>query len=307
MRTKIVFMGSPQFAVPTLRALAENYPVVGVITQPDRPSGRGRHLTPPPVKICALEFGLPLIQPERIRQPDAMQQLRAWKPELIVVTAFGQILRTEVLDLPYFGCVNVHASLLPRWRGAAPIQAAILHGDEQTGITIMRMDTGVDTGPMINQRSLSITSDDTAASLGERLATAGADTLIDTLPGYLEGTLTPQDQNDSMATYAPMIQKEQGELDFSLPAVELERKVRAFNPWPGAFITDEGQSLKIHAARIESCDKHNTLGELGERIVYADYPAVYTGKDIFVLEVVQPSGKKSMSGKAFLQGARNWI
>ena len=163
MKTRIVFMGSPEFAVPTLKTLVQHYTVVGVITQPDREAGRGRALTPPPVKKLALELGLPVIQPEKLRQPGVLEQLKAWQPGVIVVAAFGQILRSDVLDLPPHGCVNVHASLLPRWRGAAPIQAAILHGDAQTGVTIMRMDAGVDTGPIISHRSLPILAEENSA------------------------------------------------------------------------------------------------------------------------------------------------
>ncbi len=164
-KKKIVFMGSPDFALHTLRALHENYPVVGVVTQPDRAAGRGRELKPPPVKMLALELGIPVIQPEKLREPDAMEQLHAWSPDVIVVAAFGQILKQDVLDLPEFGCINVHASLLPRWRGAAPINAAILHGDEETGITIMKMDIGLDTGPILSQHSVRIKPDETAGSL----------------------------------------------------------------------------------------------------------------------------------------------
>ena len=226
-------MGSPDFALSTLRALHENYSVVGVVTQPDRAAGRGRELKSPPVKTLALELGIPVIQPEKLREPEAMEQLRAWSPDVIVVAAFGQILRQDVLDLPKFGCINVHASLLPRWRGAAPINAAILHGDEETGITIMKMDAGLDTGPILTQRSVRIQPDETAGSLFETLSQLGADLLLDTLPGYISGEIKPRPQPEEGATYAGMLKKEDGLLDFSRPAEELERKVRAFNPWPG--------------------------------------------------------------------------
>src|SRR5574338_773945 len=189
--TTVVFMGSPDFALPTLRALAQNYTVVGVVTQPDRASGRGREVKAPPVKTLALEFGIPVMQLEKLRQPEAMEQLRRWAPDLIVVAAFGQILKKDVLELPRFGCINVHASLLPRWRGAAPINAAILHGDQETGVTIMQMDVGLDTGPMLRQRPIPITHEDTAGSLFEKLSTIGAELLIETLPDYLSGSLTP--------------------------------------------------------------------------------------------------------------------
>lgn len=302
MQPRTVFMGSPEFALPTLRRLAQTYPVVGVVTQPDRPSGRGRKLTPPPVKLLALELGLPVIQPERLRHPDAMQTLREWQPDLIIVAAFGQILRQEVLDLPHYGCINVHASLLPRWRGAAPIQAAILHGDAETGVSIMRMDAGVDTGPILSQRSIAITPDDTAGSLSQKLAGLGAELLIETLPAYLEGTLQPQPQDDALATYAPMLKKEEGLLDFTQTAFQLERVVRAFNPKPGAYTFYQGQILKVHRARAVS----EKAFAPGSQVIFQGTPAVACKEGWLVLEEVQPAGKKSMPGKAFLLGAREW-
>ena len=297
----VVFMGSPDFSLPALRALANGYEVVGVFTQPDRASGRGRELKPPPVKRLALELGIPVIQPEKLRQPEAMEQLRAWNPELIVVAAFGQILRRDVLELPRYGCLNVHASLLPRWRGAAPINAAILHGDEETGVTIMQMDVGLDTGPMLSRRSIRLAPDETAGSAFEKLSQLGADLLIDTLPDYLSGKLTPVPQPEEGATYAPMIKKEEGRLDFTHDVNELERRVRAFNPWPGAFMDFDGTLLKIHRARVEAGE-----AAAGKRLVAGDQPAVGARGGLLVLEEVQPAGKKPMSGKAFLAGARQW-
>ncbi len=296
-------MGSPEFALPTLRLLAESYPVVGVITQPDRPSGRGKLLTPPPVKQLTLELALPLIQPERLRRPEAMQVLRDWQPELIVVAAFGQILRQEVLDLPPYGCINVHGSLLPRWRGAAPLQAAILHGDTETGITIMRMDAGVDTGPLLSQRSLPIRPDETAASLSSVMAELGARLLLETLPAYLAGSLQPQPQDETLATYAPMLQKEAGLLDFHLPAIQLERRVRAYNPWPSAYTFYQEQILKVHRAR--AVDAEGVAP--GTRLVFQGVPAVACTEGLLVLDEVQPAGKKPMPGRVFLQGARAWV
>src|SRR5512143_3911737 len=244
--TKVVFMGSPDFSLPTLRALIDAYQVVGVVTQPDRASGRGRELKPPPVKLLTQELGIPVIQPEKLRQPEAMEQLRLWNPDLIVVAAFGQILKKDVLYLPRFGCINVHASLLPRWRGAAPINAAILHGDQETGITIMKMDVGLDTGPILSQKPIRLAPDDTAGAVFERLSHLGADLLIETLPDYLSGKIQPVPQTEDGATYAPMLKKEEGRLDFDRPAGELERRIRAFNPWPGAFMDFDGALLKVH-------------------------------------------------------------
>jgi methionyl-tRNA formyltransferase len=299
--TKVVFMGSPDFSLPTLRALADAYDVVGVATQPDRASGRGRELKPPPVKLLAQELKIPLIQPEKLRQPEAMEQLRTWNPDLIVVTAFGQILKKDVLYLPRFGCINVHASLLPRWRGAAPINAAVLHGDEETGITIMKMDVGLDTGPILTQRSIPLTREDTAGSVFEKLSHLGADLLIETLPDYLSGKIEPFPQPEEGMTYASMLKKEEGQLDFTHPAEELERRVRAFNPWPGAFMDFDGTLLKIHRAHVEAGN-----AELGQRLVYRDQPAVGAASGLLILDEVQPAGKKSMSGKSFLAGARHW-
>lgn len=294
-------MGSPDFSLPTLRALAEAYQVVGVVTQPDRASGRGRELKAPAVKALALELGIPLIQPEKLRQPEAMEQLRDWHPDLIVVAAFGQLLRKDVLELPSHGCINVHASLLPRWRGAAPINAAILNGDEETGVTIMQMDVGLDTGPMLSQRSIRLTREDTAGSVFEKLSQLGADLLIETLPDYLSGNLKPTPQPDEGMTYAPMIKKEEGQLDFTQDAITLERRVRAFNPWPGAYMDFDGMNLKVHGAHVEVNN-----APAGQRLIWHGQPAVAAGGGILVLDEVQPAGKKSMTGKAFLAGARNW-
>lgn len=302
MPINIVFMGSPDFALPSLRALTQHYHVVGVVTQPDRASGRGRELKPPPVKTLALELGLPIIQPQKLREPEAMAQLQAWNPDLIIVAAFGQILKKDVLDLPRFGCVNVHASLLPRWRGAAPINAAILAGDEETGVTIMQMDVGLDTGPMLAKRSIRLNPDDTAGSVFQALSTLGADLLIETLPDYMEGKIIPQPQPEDGATYAPMLKKEDGRLDFSKPAAELERRVRAMNPWPGAFMELDGAILKVHRARVAEGN-----ASAGQRLVVQNQPAVGAGGGILILDEVQPAGKKPMSGTSFLVGARNWL
>lgn len=305
---RTVFMGSPDFAVPALRALvAANYPLAGVITQPDRPAGRGNRLTPPPVKIAALELGLEVFQPERLRAPQAMQRLREWNPDLIVVAAFGQILRPEVLTLPRFGCINIHASLLPRYRGAAPIQAAILAGDKETGITIMLMDEGIDTGPMLSQRSIEILPTDTGGSLFEKLSVLGGELLLETLPRCLNGEIQPQPQPAEGATYAPMLKKEDGLLDFSRPAAELERKIRAFSPWPGAFMPWQGGLLKIHRAHVLIREREREENrKTGQLVIVDGLPAVVTADDLLVFDELQPPGKNKMSGKAFLAGGRHW-
>lgn len=296
-------MGSPEFAVPVLNQLAACYTVVGVVTQPDRPAGRGNKLTAPPVKTAAEALSIPIIQPEKLKLPEALEQLTEWNPDVIVVAAFGQILRQNVLELPRYGCINVHASLLPRWRGASPIQAAIAAGDLQTGVTIMKMDKGVDTGPLFVQKAITIAANDTALSLSDRLAALGAELLIDTLHGYLAGTIIPQPQPDEGATYAALIEKEAGRLDFTHTAIELEHRVRAYNPWPVAFF-DWGQGiLKVYRAHVEKLQ--NPIP--GSRRILAGFPAVSTSDGWLVLDEVQPSGKKVMSGKAFLLGARDWL
>jgi methionyl-tRNA formyltransferase len=303
---RIVFMGSPEFALPTLKALTGSFPVVGVVTQPDRPAGRNQRLASPPVKVLAQELGLPVIQPRRLSEEAAMAQLQAWEPDLIVVAAFGQILRAEVLNLPSHGCLNVHASLLPRWRGAAPIQAAILHGDQVTGVTIMKMDAGIDTGPILSQRAVPILPEDTAGTLSLKLADAGAELLLATLPPYLQGTLQPLPQQGE-PTFAPVLRKQDGDLDLTRPAEFLARQVRAYNPWPGAFTQWNGQLLKIHRAHAARSENSATLpARPGARTVLADQPAFVTGAGLLVLDEVQPAGKKAMRGSDFLRGARNW-
>ena len=296
-------MGSPEFSLPTLIGLADHYSVVGVVTQPDRPAGRGRILTPPPVKELALALGLPFIQPNRLREPEALAQLQAWQPDLIVVAAFGQILRQNVLDLPLKGCINVHASLLPRWRGAAPIQAVIAAGDPLSGVTIMKMDAGIDTGAILSQVTVEITGQDTAGTLGSRLSEKGAELLLATLPGYLDGSIEPRPQDNSLATYAPMLKKEDGLLDPALPAEALARRVRAYQPWPGAYIIWEGDILKIMRAYAGE----SSGVQPGQRGVVDKRPALGTSQGWLVLDEVQPAGKKPMPGVVFLNGAHHWI
>jgi methionyl-tRNA formyltransferase len=302
MSFKVVFMGSPEFALPSLRALSREYDVLGVITQPDRASGRGRELKPPGVKTLALQLNIPVFQPVKLREPQAMEQLYQWNPDLIVVAAFGQILKKDVLDLPKYGCINVHASLLPRWRGAAPINAAILAGDEEIGVTIMKMDVGLDTGPMLAKRSIRHTADLTTGSAIEALSQLGADLLIETLPGYISGDLIPQPQPEEGATYAPMLRKEDGLLDFTRPAAELERRVRAMNPWPGAWFEWNGNVLKVGHASISE-EKRLMVGS---RSTVAGRPAVMASDALLVLEEVQPAGKKMMPGRSFLAGTKDW-
>ncbi|MBT3189025.1 MAG: methionyl-tRNA formyltransferase [Anaerolineae bacterium] len=299
---RILFMGSPDFAAISLRALAQKFNVVGVLTQPDRRAGRGKKLVSPPVKILADELDIPVIQPYRIKDDIAMDELRRFAPDLIVVAAYGQILRPELLALPRYGCVNVHGSLLPRWRGAAPIQAAILAGDDEAGITIMLMDEGIDTGDMLSKRALPIADDDTAETLFNKLAPLGAELLVETLPKYISGEITSQLQPEEDATYAKMLKKADGELDFSKTAVELERQTRAFSPWPSSFFEWEGKRVKVHRAKV---DGRKSPG-IGSKLKVAGAPAIGTSEGILILVQIQPAGKKRMDGKSFLAGGRDW-
>ena len=295
-------MGSPEFSLATLSALNENYSVLGVVTQPDRPSGRGRKLQAPPVKILAEDLNIPVIQPKRLSEDSALLQLKDWKADVIVVAAFGQILRKNVLSLPEYGCVNVHASLLPRWRGAAPLQAAILAGDIQSGITIMQMDRGLDTGPIFSQQSIAIADNETSLSLGNKLSFLGAELLLKTLSLLLNGKIRPQAQKESASTYAPMLQKKEGQLDFGKSANYLARKVRAYFPWPGSFFTMDEQSIKIQKARPHSA----MPPAMGKLAVIDQLPAVGTSDGWLLLEELQAPGKKSMKGEDFLRGGRKW-
>lgn len=302
MNERILFMGSPDFALATLNALAGAFNVVGVVTQPDRPAGRGRLLKPPPVKLLAEKLGLPILQPTTLKDPEAVNQLEIMKPDLIVVAAFGQILREDVLQLPPLGCLNVHASLLPRWRGAAPIQAAVLH-DEITGVTIMKMDPGLDTGPILSQQTTPIPPDMTAGELFHILAQMGADLLVETLPKYILGEIQPQPQDDGNATYAPRLKKEDGRLDFSKSAAFLARQVRAYHPWPGTFQFLDDLYIKVFQAH--AVDQADVVP--GKRYVMDNLPAWGTAQGLLILDKVQPAGKKPMSGEAFLNGTRHWI
>lgn len=302
MTPRIVFMGSPDFALPTLQALDRAFDVVGVVTQPDRPAGRGRKLQPPDVKVLAESLGLHIIQPSTLKDAEALKQLETWAPDVIVVAAFGQILRENVLSLPPYGCLNVHASLLPRWRGAAPVQAALLY-DDATGVTIMKLDKGLDTGPILSQKEFPIPQDITAGELFDILAQMGADLLVETLPKFIAGKLKPEPQDDDKATYTPRLDKEDGKLNFDKPAEYLARKVRAYNPWPGAFQFYDGVRLKIYKAHAQVMPD----AVPGERYVINDAPAWGTADGLLVLDSVQASGKTMVSGEDFIRGAKDWI
>lgn len=303
---KIVFMGTPEFAVPTLKALLETQTVVGVVTQPDRPAGRGRTLRPSPVKVVAAAAGIPLFQPRSLREPAMIAPLRQWAPEAIVVAAYGQILRPHVLDLPPLGCLNVHASLLPRWRGASPIQHAILAGDSESGISLMRMDAGLDTGPVYVQETVRLHADETAETLHDRLAALGASLLRTQLDAILAGEIAPIPQNDEEATYAPLISKEDGRIPWERSGVELDRHVRAMTPWPSAFTTWEDKRLKVlQAEPVPGAGLPDAtpgyVVEDRERIV------VVAGAGGLRLRVVQPAGKQAMAVEDFVRGRPDFI
>jgi len=294
---RIIFAGTPPFAAAALNALADaGHDIALVLTQPDRPAGRGMKLTPSAVKQAALARALPVSQPPSLKSPDAQSELRTADADVMVVAAYGLILPQAVLDLPRFGCLNIHASLLPRWRGAAPIQRAILAGDAETGITIMQMDAGLDTGAMLSRTVVPIRDDDTAASLHDALAKAGASAIVAALANY--ATLVPVAQDDAQATYAAKLSKDEAQLDWGQPAAALARAVRAYNPVPGAWTLLDGAPLKIWAAQPVAGS-----GEPGEVLrAEADNLVIACGSAALALQTVQPAGSKRMSAAAFLAG-----
>lgn len=302
MSLSVVFMGTPEFAVPVLEELALHFQVTGVITQPDRQSGRGRKLIAPAVKVTADTLNLDLYQPDDVNSKSALARILSWNPDLITVAAFGQILSPELLSLPPYGCLNVHASLLPRWRGASPINSAILHADSNTGVTIMKMAEGLDDGPILTQSSIPLQPDDTAGSLSIRLSRLGANLLVKTIPQYISGDIQPQPQDLSNITYAPRLNRQDGLLDFSQSADQLVCKIRAYTPWPGTFTFWKELRLLIHQVRAVDV----TSPGLGVFTTYDNYPAVGTAEGILVLEILQQSGKNKVNGQDFLRGVSDW-
>nr|WP_305042950.1 methionyl-tRNA formyltransferase [Geoalkalibacter sp.] len=296
---RTVFMGTPEFALASLQGLIDfGLPLVGVYTQPDRPKGRGKQLAPPPVKELALARGIPVFQPLKLRRPEVVEELRGLAPDLIVVVAYGQILPQSVLDIPRFGCINVHASLLPRHRGAAPINKAILDGDAETGITTMLMDVGLDTGDMLVKRATPIGSDETAGELHDRLARLGRETLEETLRRLCAGTLQPEKQDDGLSTYAPMLKKEDGLIDWSRDARALHNQVRGLDPWPGAYTLLDGEVLRLAATGVEEGG-----GEPG-MVVGADASGVRVacGSGVLRVGALQLPGRKRLAAADFLRG-----
>ena len=314
---KIIFMGTPDFAVRALDALcAAGSNVILAVTQPDRQKGRGRKVIETPVKICAEKWGVPVFQPARIREETAIEKIRSLEPDLIVVAAFGQILPQELLDIPRLGCVNIHASLLPRLRGAAPIQWAVINGEAQSGVTLMQMDAGLDTGAILFQETVPIGDKETGESLYEKLALLGGEMIVRYLPAIEEGKITPVPQEDGSSSYAPLLKKEMGEIDWQMPAAVIERRLRGMLPWPGAFTRLGGHVLKVWRAQILS-DRDEALagmiplagteaGPVPGTVLGSDKKAVYvmTGDGVLALLEVQAEGKKRMETAAFLRGTK---
>jgi methionyl-tRNA formyltransferase len=300
----IVYMGTPDFAVPPLRALHQaGYNVPLVVTQPDRPKGRGRALAPPPVKTAALELGCDILQPETVRDPVIIEQIKAQAPDFLVVVAFGQILPAAILKIPAQGPINVHASLLPRYRGPAPIQWAILRGETETGITTILMDSGVDTGDMLISARTAIRSDETADMLHDRLAHLGAEVLLETLSQLTNGRLFPQAQKHDLATYAPMLQKQDGHIDWQQEIARLDRFVRAMTSWPGAFCFWDDKRLRIlKACPILGQPKPVAPGTVVER--FPDELCVAAKDGLLLIEEIQNQSGKRMTAKVFLRGNR---
>lgn len=298
---RIIFMGTPDFAVGTLEALVNaGHEVVLAVTQPDKPQGRKQILIAPPVKQTAEKLGIPVYQPKRVREPEALALLRSYEPELIVVAAFGQILPKELLDMPQYGCINVHASLLPKYRGAAPIQWAILNGDAVTGVTIMRMDVGLDTGDMIAKAEVAITPQDTGGSLFDRLAETGAKLCVETIPSIVDGTAVYTPQDEQAATKVGQISKKDGLIDFTRSAAAIECQIRGLNPWPSAYTSLAGKTLKIWSAQVSDRQTEAQPGTVV--LVEKDRFGVQTGEGVLICTEVQLEGKKRMSAADFLRG-----
>ena len=309
---RVVFMGTPEFAVPCLEHLLLNqYQVVAVYTPPDKPAGRGRTLVAPPLKRVAAGWQLPVVQVADFKNSEAVAQLAGWQPDVIVVFAYGKILPQSVLDIPRYGCINIHPSLLPRFRGAAPVAAAILAGDEFTGVSIMLMDRGLDTGPVLSRAQIPVSRQDTTGSLTAKLSQIAARLLQEVLVHWVRGELTPQPQNEAEATYCKPISKEEGEIDWSLPAADIWRRVRAFQPWPGCYTTWQGKQLKI----IEAVPlPEGSTSETGQVVDLTPLRGgstaavgVASGDGILGVCQVQLEGRRAMSAAEFLRGQRQFL
>ena len=304
----VVFMGSPEFAVPSLAALAEaGHNVVGVYSQPDRPAGRGRRLTPSAVKVWALVHGLKVLEPRTLRSPDVVAELREIAPDIVVVAAYGKILPEAILMVPCKGVLNVHPSMLPKYRGASPIAAAMLAGETATGVTIMLVDAEMDTGPLLAQRPSPVSRDDTADSLERRLATEGAALLVDTVSRWLRGEITPMPQDPAAATYSRKLTKEDGEIGWAASAEEISRKVRALNPWPGTYTMWKGAGLKVLRARDGGLLAPSPLEPGTVALVAGGEVAVGTGRGLLLLDQVQLAGRQQMTARKLVAGRHDFV
>lgn len=300
---RIVFMGTPEFAVPSLEALLKSDDqVVGIVTQPDRPKGRGQVLTPPPIKLIAQRDGIPFLQPVKIKVPEFLAALAAWKPDLIAVTAYGRILHSPILTLPPMGCVNVHGSLLPKYRGAAPVQWAVINGETETGITTMLMDEGMDTGAMLLQESLPICPDDTAGSLAPRLAELGGRLLVETIARLKAGTITPLPQNHALATLAPPLKKEDGAIEWATSATSIANRVRGLSPWPGAYGYFGGERWMVWSATASTAKTDTVPGTIID--VTKQSLQVATGEGVLTVREIQPANSKRLTVAQYLAGHR---
>jgi methionyl-tRNA formyltransferase len=305
---RVLFMGTPDFAVPSLRALIDHgFRIVGVVTQPDRPKGRKRVLTPPPVKVEAERAGIPVLQPEKLRRREAVEEVLALQPDLIITAAYGQILPKALLDAPRFGCINVHASLLPKYRGGAPVHYAVMNGEAKTGVTLMYMAEGLDTGDMISRVEVPILDTDTTGTMFEKLAEAGAQLLIRTLPRLLRGEVRAEPQNPAEATYARNLTREDEKIDWSRSSREIFNRVRGLNPWPVAYTTWNGEVLKVWEAALSADASNGPIAETAPGTVLALDDrgiTVRTGDGSILLTVVQPAGKKAMPAGELVKGGR---
>lgn len=297
----IVYMGTPEIAAVILKALHEaGHRIIGAVTQQDKPKGRGNQVQFPAVKEMALSLNIPVYQPRRVKEPEFIEVLKQLNPDVIVVAAFGQILSKVILDLPKFGCINVHASLLPKYRGSAPIQWSIIEGEEKTGITIMHMDEGIDTGDMISKKEITLSPKETFGTLHDKLAEAAGPLLIQALADIEAGRATRTKQGDSNSIYARILDKSLGHIDFSQPAVKIERLIRGLNPWPSAYTSLEGKMLKIWDADVEPAQENGVPGEI--IAVRKDAILVQTGDGILAVKELQLEGKKRMTAESFLRG-----
>ena len=296
---KVIFMGTPDFAAASLEALiGSEHEILAVVTQPDKPKGRKGELTSPPVKTIAVENGIKVYQPVKVREAEFVEIIRGYKPDVIVVIAFGQIIPESILEIPKYGCVNIHGSLLPKYRGAAPIQWAVLDGEKESGVTSMLMDKGIDTGDILLKKSIKLAEDETSGSLFDKLMALGAETLLETLEGLEKGSITPEKQGDSPTDYAKMLTKEMGLIDFSRTAAELDCFVRGMNPWPSAYTTLGGKTLKIWGAKpVAEKGKAGSVLRVGK-----DSFVVGCGENALEILEVQLEGKKRMPARDFLKG-----